>query len=387
MRLRRGGDPFARWALAALALAFWGAAASPQESASPAARRDVPPAEEVYSNLQVLRGTPADQLLPAMEFVAASLGVACEHCHVTGSFAADDKPAKQVARRMMRMMAAINRESFEGRREVTCYSCHRGAARPATEPLLPVPAAAEPRAGAGVSPVRGAAREPGGAAELSAAQVFARHLAAAGGLEAARRVSSRAATGTLEAGGREFPFRLFQQAPLRVATVLSTPGGDTVSTCDGAAGAVAAPGRPLRAMAAAEVAAAVLANDFHWAARPGEVFSDRRVVGQSAIDGREVIVIQARLAGAPVELAFDAEEGLLRRILAWTETPLGRLPTRVDLLDYREVEGLKTPWRWTVSRPQGAYAVQLAAVDPEAVIDPGRFTVPRLWRETERDRR
>jgi hypothetical protein len=83
-------------------------------------------AEDVYKNIQALKGTPADQLLATMQFLNESLGVSCEFCHVGTAFEKDDKPSKQVARRMILMQVKINRDNFDGHRRVTCYSCHRG---------------------------------------------------------------------------------------------------------------------------------------------------------------------------------------------------------------------------------------------------------------------
>src|ERR1700692_3765614 len=48
-------------------------------------------AEEQFKNIQVLKGIPADQLIPAMQFVTVSLGVEREFCHVEGAFQKDDK--------------------------------------------------------------------------------------------------------------------------------------------------------------------------------------------------------------------------------------------------------------------------------------------------------
>jgi hypothetical protein len=94
------------------------------------------PAEQVFKNIQILKGMPSDQLIPAMQFVTASLGVECDFCHVQGAFDKDDKKPKQTARSMMKMMFAINKDNFEAKREVTCYSCHRGAAEPQTVPAV-----------------------------------------------------------------------------------------------------------------------------------------------------------------------------------------------------------------------------------------------------------
>src|SRR5882672_8208776 len=52
-------------------------------------------AEEQFKNIQTLKGIPADQLIPSMQFMTASLGVECDFCHVQGAFDKDDKKAKQ----------------------------------------------------------------------------------------------------------------------------------------------------------------------------------------------------------------------------------------------------------------------------------------------------
>jgi hypothetical protein len=38
--------------------------------------------EQVYKNIQILKGTPASQLQPLMNYIAGSLGVKCDFCHV-----------------------------------------------------------------------------------------------------------------------------------------------------------------------------------------------------------------------------------------------------------------------------------------------------------------
>ncbi len=71
-----------------------------------------------------------------MQFMSASLGVECEYCHVHNAMDKDDKKPKVTARKMISMMFAINKDNFEGHREVTCYSCHRGAADPIATPVI-----------------------------------------------------------------------------------------------------------------------------------------------------------------------------------------------------------------------------------------------------------
>ena len=87
-------------------------------------------AAQKYKNIQVLKDIPADQLIPSMQFITAALGVECEFCHVASpagklEFDKDDKDEKKTAREMMQMMFAINQNNFDGKRGVTCNTCHR----------------------------------------------------------------------------------------------------------------------------------------------------------------------------------------------------------------------------------------------------------------------
>jgi hypothetical protein len=123
-------------------------------------------AGEAFKNIQVLKDIPAGELMPSMRYVSASLGVGCDYCHETDHFDNDDKPTKQRARNMMKMMFAIDQDNFNGKREVTCYTCHRGVAKAANiAPLSNAPNAAvqvfesgEPRA-ASTDASRSAERE------------------------------------------------------------------------------------------------------------------------------------------------------------------------------------------------------------------------------------
>ena len=99
-----------------------------------------PLAEEVFTNVQVLRGIPVNEFMGTMGIFSAALGMSCEDCHRAGDSSwaayAADNPRKQMARSMVVMMAAINKAHFGGRQAVTCFSCHRGADRPKATPDL-----------------------------------------------------------------------------------------------------------------------------------------------------------------------------------------------------------------------------------------------------------
>src|SRR5271165_2782829 len=146
-------------------------------------------AEQAFKNIQVLKGIPADQVVPTMRFIRDSLGgVACGFCHLQDR-SADDKPEKQMARKMIAMELAINKDTFGGSVEVTCYTCHRGAAMPVGTPVISdqtTAAAAAPPANQQAS------------AGPTVDQILAKYIAALGGEQALRKVTSRVITGTMD---------------------------------------------------------------------------------------------------------------------------------------------------------------------------------------------
>jgi photosynthetic reaction center cytochrome c subunit len=86
-------------------------------------------------NLQVLDpNTPLAVVDADMKTMAAGLGVECSFCHVPGAYEKDDVDMKLVARRMMRMVNAMNDGYFSGRAEISCYTCHRGQRLPLRHP-------------------------------------------------------------------------------------------------------------------------------------------------------------------------------------------------------------------------------------------------------------
>lgn len=101
------------------------------------AEEDKRPAEQVYKNVQTLKGVPAGRWMLIMKMFSKSLGVDCSHCHVEGAFEKDDKPAKQTARKMLAMVGAISREIYKGPTSINCYTCHKGQPEPVSFPPQP----------------------------------------------------------------------------------------------------------------------------------------------------------------------------------------------------------------------------------------------------------
>ena len=328
-------------------------------------------AEQEYKNIQALKGIAAEQVIPSMQFIAASLGVECEYCHVPHQMDKDDKKPKVTARKMISMMMAINKENFEGQREVTCYSCHRGSANPVATPIIA--SEDEPKRGTAEGPKPGEAKPVFPPAD----QLLDKYIAAIGGAEALQKVTSRVQKGTLTAfGGQHFPVDVYSKAPEKRLSVMHLANGDSVTAFDGKQGWLSVPGR-VHMMSAAENAAAHMDADLYFPLHVKKLYEKFRADAGEKIDGRDTYLVVGRSqTQPPLRMYFDKDSGLLLRLIRYAETPLGRNPTQIDYTDYRDTNGLKVPFRWTISRPGNQFSIQVEQLQQNVPVDDAKFATP-----------
>ncbi|HTF26664.1 MAG TPA: c-type cytochrome [Candidatus Limnocylindria bacterium] len=353
-----------------LLLAIAGAGAQSTAPNAPAAPAGPKLAEEEFKNIQALKGIPADQLIPSMQFIAASLGVECEYCHVAHANEKDDKKPKVTARKMINMMMAINKDNFEGHREVTCYSCHRGSKDPVATPII-TDEEAKLAAEGEKKPDEAKAMLP------SAEQLLDKYLAAIGGADALQKITSRVQKGTITAfGGQHFPVDVYSKAPDKRLSVMHLQGGDSFTGFDGKQGWLSVPGR-VHTMSAAENAAARIDADLYLPAHLKTLYEKFRVDIGEKIDGHDTYVVAGRTEGQPpLRLYLDKESGLLLRLVRYAETPLGRNPTQIDYADYRDANGVKVPFRWTLARPGNRFTIQIEQLQQNVAVDDSKFLPP-----------
>jgi hypothetical protein len=351
-----------------LAIAWAGAqSTAPNAPAAPAGPKL---AEEEFKNIQALKGIPADQVIPSMQFIAASLGVECEYCHVAHANEKDDKKPKVTARKMINMMMAINKDNFEGHREVTCYSCHRGSKDPVATPVI-TDEEAKPAAEEEKKPGEAKATLP------SAEQLLDKCLAAIGGADALQKITSRVQKGTITAfGGQHFPVDIYSKAPDKRLSVMHLQGGDSLTGFDGKQGWLSVPGR-VHMMSAAENAAERIDADLYLPAHLKTLYEKFRVDAGEKIDGHDTYLVAGRTEGQPpLRLYLDKESGLLLRLVRYAETPLGRNPTQIDYADYRDANGVKAPFRWTLARPGNRFTIQVEQLQQNVPVDESKFAMP-----------
>lgn len=305
--------------------------------------------EQVQKNIKVLTGMPQSQLIPVMNFFAASLGRRCNFCHVNNNgqwdYASDAKPEKNTAREMIRLVLDTNKTlSRLNVDPISCYSCHRGRTSPQSVPTLPLPLPSPGAAGNAAAPGAQAQASPGPRPELpSADDIFAKYIQALGGQTAIDKLKSRVSKGTLtQANGNVLQFEAYQVAPNKFYQVVTTQQGAFERGYNGSVGWEKS-ARGLRELLPAEVAQ-LKANSglFSLINLKGQLTRPR--VTKDKIGDRDVYVITGTTAeGGRQRLFFDVESGLLLRRITYTSTMVATIPEEVDFEDYHDVEGIKFP--------------------------------------------
>ncbi len=364
--------------------------ALPQTAAQEGSAAKQKTAVEAFKNLEVLKDIPSDQLIPSMRYMTAALGVGCDYCHEAEYFDSDDKPTKQRARNMMKMMLAINKDNFNGRREVTCYTCHRGSSKPASIPALPDPdAVASGGRTVALQDIRQAASTESNEAPANTTSgavsalpdvddIFAKYVQAIGGTAAIHKNGTRIEKGAVEGPhGLHATMETYRQAPNKAFAVLHSLNGDTTEGINGTIGWGRRPNGDVTEESGDE-----LARSKQWAAfYPGADFkqdySRFQVRGTEKIDGHDTYIVMAWWpAGGADRIYFDAQSGLLLRISHRIESPLGALPLQTDFDDYRDVSGMKIPFKVRVSRVNGPTTYTWQQMHANVPVDDAQFEKP-----------
>ena len=340
-------------------------------------------AEQAFKNIQALRGISVDDFMGTMGIMSASLGFDCQECHeLAGTDKvnwAADTPRKITARKMVNMVTAINRDNFGGRQLVTCWTCHRNRDRPVTTPNFDIVYGMPnlERDDLVLASVPGLPKPE---------QILDKYLQALGGVEKLAGMTSFAAKGTsvgfggFGGGGR---VEIYAKAPDQRSTIIGfpdAPGRDaSVRSYNGRVGWMKTPLSVLGEyqLSGSELDGVRLDAQLSFPGQIKQVLTALRTLEPGTIDDKDCDVIQANGPRRMVAtLYFDKGTGLLVRMIRYGNSPIGRLPTEVDYSDYREVNGIKMPFRFTFSWLDGQDAFQLNDIQLNVPIDASKFGRP-----------
>jgi photosynthetic reaction center cytochrome c subunit len=379
--MKRGPMGVAMNVCAALALSVAGVAKVTSQAASSPADGIVL-SEQYFKNVQALRGIPVDEFMDTMGMFAAATGMNCVDCHVAdagGDWAkyADDTGFKRTTRRMIAIVNTLNEGSFGGRPLVTCFTCHRGLKAPATLPNLDLQYGEPPP----VDPDQITRSTPGAP---TSDQILDKYLQALGGAQRVAGITSITGKGSYRAYDdfQLSPLDFYAKAPDQRTTIQHSPYGDMTITYDGKNAWMAAP-RDIRPFPVVQYSGGNLDGArvdaiLEFPGRLKQALTNWRVGPESTVGDQDVQIVQATTpSGFLVKLYFDIKTGLLLRSVRYSDSPVGRVPVRVDYSDYRAVSGVKVPFKRVATWTDGRTVFQLDSVQVNTPVDASRFAKPQ----------
>jgi len=333
--------------------------------------------ENVFRNIQVLKGIPVDTFFDVMGMFASSMGEDCTFCHSKEAVFrheafGDETPRIRRARQMIAMMNGINEANFGGRPMVTCFTCHRGSNTPVNSPKLALQYG-EPEDDPNVINFP-PEKQP------AATDILDKYLQALGGPAQLARLTSFTAKGTysgFDTDHKQIPVDIYAKAPNQRTWIIHMPDGDSYRVFDGRRGWWVGPDAPApETLTSGNLDRYRLEALVAFPAGIKQAFTGWKV-GRTAIDGRPVQIVQGiNPPLLPVNLYFDPKSGLLVRLVRWNATPVGPVPTEINYDDYRDVAGVKMPFTWTVSQTYMQMTITLSGVQPNVPVDARVFAQP-----------
>ena len=358
-------------------------------------------AEQVFKNVRALKGLTVDDFMETMGIMTAALQFDCSDCHENAGTDkvnwAADTPRKVIARTMVNMVATINKNNFGGRQEVTCWTCHRNRDKPLVTPTFTT-IYGEPT----LLPDDVIARDP---SLPSPESILDKFIQASGGAQRLAGLTSIDGTGT-SAGfggfGGDSTVEIVAKAPDKRSTIIlfkeETGRGNQIRTYDGRTGWVRTPLNVLGEfqLAGGDLDGARFDAQLSFPGQIKQILTDLKTGQPDTISDLPVSDSQATLQkdlkrgqsykvnvvqgtgprGLLVTLYFDAQTGLLVREMRYSNSPIGRVPTEIDYADYRDVDGIKLPFRISYVWLDGRDSIVLNDIKTNVPIDEAKFGKP-----------
>jgi photosynthetic reaction center cytochrome c subunit len=340
-------------------------------------------AGEAFKNVttSTLKELSVDDFVASMGLISANLGLDCADCHPNaGTDKADfvtDTPRKVTTRRMVEMVATLNRTNFAGVQRVTCWTCHHGRITPATTISL------DAWYDSPNIELDDTVRQDNG--QPSADQVLDKYIQAVGGAQRLAGLTSFVATGSAlgygDLGGNA-DFTMLAKMPNQRATLITykdTQRPASIWAFDGRVGWIKTPRGLLGdyELIGSELDGARLEAQLSFPGQIKQALTNWRGAATRSIGDRDYAVVQGSgPRGFLATLYFDPATGLLSRLVRYGPSPIGRMPTQIDYADYRDVGGIKFPFEYKFMWLDGRYTAKLTKVETNVAIDATKFGRP-----------
>jgi zinc protease len=223
------------------------------------------------------------------------------------------------------------------------------------------------------------AQQPG-PPQLTAEQIIEKSIAAQGGRQAITKITSTVAKGTLEIPGQGVTAALELHAKIpakRLVLVKMEAFGEIRRGCDGQSAWEDNPNTGFRALEGEErdemLRDCVFQGELKWR----ELYPKVELLGKEKLSGREVYKVEMTPAsGKPVTRFYDAETFLIAAQTMKRVTAQGTVDVRVEVSDYREVDGVKGAFLVKQITAGQEIIIKIAEVKNNVAIEDALFAKP-----------
>lgn len=215
----------------------------------------------------------------------------------------------------------------------------------------------------------------------AAAEIIAKYVKAIGGREANEKIKTRVSKGTVEIVGPGIKGTLesLAAAPDKSYSNVNLAGiGQLIESYDGKTGWSMDPMQGSREKTGDELLQAKLISNFHRDINIEKLYPKLEVKGVDKVGEADVYVLVITPTGLPAEtLYFDQKTGLLLRVDMTLISSAGNAASKTFLEDYREVDGIKTPFRTRTVTPQFELITVYTEIKNNAPVDDAKFSKPK----------
>ena len=320
------------------------------------AQQEEPKAETVFRNIVSFKGEKASSLIPAMQFMNASLKVGCDYCHAADR-SSDEKGPKKSAREMIEMQRDINKKNFGGRNQVTCATCHGGHTHPVAFP-----------------PIEGLDVRARRSQDVKADDVLAAYGKAVGG-DPAHPITALQLKGTTTIAGVKSPL----EATVSGKRFVYTTPGNKEAPKQGYNGGTAWYATPTGIHQVPVQFATESLNGHAIYMGVDSLPKISNTSGATAkLAGKDNLVVNGTLEDKTrVTLFFDKTTNLLSRVAFYYPTILGSIAQINDYSDYRKVNGVQLPMTIAIHSAGGDALEQFRSVNANPKLEPTVFDPPK----------
>lgn len=210
-------------------------------------------------------------------------------------------------------------------------------------------------------------------------QILQRYEQAIGGREALDAITSQKMKGRFQLSGMVGSVEGWRKEPNKTLTVVEFPRIGTLKKgFDGETRWVQTPAGTFTDSSPQEIAELERDAEVYSAGKIKTLFDSMKLENKARLNGRDVYVIEGKPARGPAEkLFFDVENGLLVRWdMARRKEGRGTVFVKVHLDDYKEVSGVKVPFKVRFGFESFNFTVQVDQLEYNTPIDDAMFRKP-----------